>query len=69
VVEERFSHSQFSIQDLFDLSTRAEFLERFSDSANHNFKLKAAALYTFFDVAVLGIALELRRGPKVEFRK
>jgi hypothetical protein len=50
------------------LSTRAEFLERFSGSANHNFKLKSAAIYNSFDVTVVGIALELRRGPKVEFR-
>jgi DNA polymerase/3'-5' exonuclease PolX len=51
------------------LSTRAEFLERFSGSANHNFKLKSVAIYNSFDATILGIALELRRGPKVEFRK
>ena len=52
------SNSRFKIY-----STRLrgpEFLERFLGSANHNFKLKSASLYSF-DVAVLGIALELRR--------
>jgi hypothetical protein len=36
------------------LSTRAEFLERFAGSANHNSKLESVAIYNSFDATVLG---------------